>query len=138
MARKKTSLPTTNQIKEFAKANNDIDLAFAYGSIEELYKYMEDKLSSETTEYLPWVSDEAKAKAPMRNTVISRVKANSKRYTQLQNWLKDEKDDTYKAFYKRESVILRKYILTLIGEMITNKPITEDEAATIADDNSEE
>lgn len=138
MARKKTSLPTTSQIKEFAKVNNDIDLAFAYGSIEELYKYMENKLSSETTEYLPWVSDEAKAKAPMRNTVISRVKANSKRYTQLQNWLKDEKDDTYKAFYKRESVILRKYILTLIGEMITNKPITEDEAATIADDNSEE
>lgn len=130
--KKVSNLPTEAQIRKYAEEKNDIQLAFAYASISGLYDYMEKKLAK-GGEYLPWVSEEDKEKCPKRDTVLSRVKANGKRYKQLQGWLKKEEVDTYKAFYTRESKILEKYILTLIGELIREKADTEEEINKIAE-----
>ena len=82
------------ELIELAKSKKDVELALVVGNQESLWDYLERKV------------DKAKKLPQSKRTVLSRIRANSKRANQLEGWIKHETDESYKRIYEQELDLL--------------------------------
>lgn len=106
------NLEQKQALKNLAKENNDVELAFVASGETDPFIYLTELVETDAGK-----ASVAKSKRP----ISSIAKQNAKRYKQVKKWLNLEDDEKYKALYEQELAALEEYAFIAIIDLLDTK-----------------